>query len=351
VANQVSVKQVVGDPNWFLHSINLDKASLSFVKTNKVALSEASFLDSRFDVAGLTKASFGLQELLEHTRSLTMLAAVEPKFIFHTAFCCSTLLARCLDLPGCSVSLKEPEVLMELSNYHRVKHKLLSNAADAKAIYQLVTFLLFRPFADGELVVVKPTNTVNNIINPLMAAHKNSKAVLLHSDLKSFMLSTLKKGERGRSFARQLFKLFSMDSQEVKQLDQQQLMAMTDMQITAITWHLQLENFFAATQQFGRDQVRSLHCDQLLSNPAQTLTKVVDCLDASGLQQNFDQLMVNAPLNKNAKETGQAFSATDREAEYRQIEQQFSDSLQTIIPWAEQLRFKYAYSANIDYAL
>ena len=347
----MSVKRVVDDPNWFLHSIDLDKASLSFVKTTKAALSEASFLDARFDVAGLQGVSFGLEELLQHTNSANTLAPVEPKFIFHTAFCCSTLLARCLDFPGCSVSLKEPEVLMELSNYQRVKHKLLSSPADERAIYQLVTFLLFRPFAEGELVVVKPTNTVNNIIDPLMAAHKNSKALLLHSDLKSFMLSTLKKGERGRSFARQLFKLFSMDSQEVQQLEHQQLMAMTDMQIAAITWHLQWENFFATTQQFSSNQVRSLHCDRLLSNSAEMLSKVVECLDASVLQRNFDQLMANAPLKKNAKEADQAFSATDRNNEYRNIEQQFSATLETIIPWAEQLRFKYAYSANIDYAL
>lgn len=332
------------DPNWYLHGLNLDAGRLLFVKTSAQQLSAASFLDNRFEIKNLPTAEVGLQEIMQQSNDLTI---TPPRFVFHTAFCCSTLLARCLDLPGHCVALKEPEVLMTLANYQRTGHKLLANPRDAHALYRLITFLLFRPFAENQAVIVKPTNTVNNIIRQLMSTHVDSKALLLHSDLQSFLISTLKKGERGRGFARHLFNIFQMDSAEALQLPGKQLLGMTDLQIAAITWHLQLENFFAALEAFGPAQVSSLHCDRLLDNPEQTLQKVVSHLALTNLQENFAAMMEHAPLSSNAKTPGQDFTASDRQGEYQDTEMQFSESLQLIGQWAQQLRFKFAYSDKI----
>ncbi|MFT5137319.1 MAG: hypothetical protein ACI8XV_002359 [Arenicella sp.] len=342
-----SVEQIVEDPNWFLQGINLDSRRLNFVKTSRAALCEASFLDQRFDTKGLPSTSFGLNELLDYINREDAPIPAPPRFIFHTAFCCSTLLGRCLDLPGSNLSLKEPEVLMTLANYRRVGHELLSKANDAKEVYRLVMLLLFRPFSDNETVVVKPTNTVNNIISPLLATHTQSRAVLLHSDLQSFLISILKKGERGRGFARHLFNIFLMDSPEAQQLQSKQLIGMTDLQIAAIVWHLQLEHFFDALAKFDSSIVKSLHCDRLLADSEVILAELVAHLAMPQLELNFQAMLANAPLQQNAKMPDQAFSANDRSKQYQIIESQFSESLAMIGNWAKQLRFKHAYSENI----
>ena len=36
-------------------------------------------------------------------------------FIFHTGYCCSTLLCRALDVPGVSMALKEPQIMYAIS--------------------------------------------------------------------------------------------------------------------------------------------------------------------------------------------------------------------------------------------
>ena len=348
-----SVKEIVDNPNWYCHAINLDTGRLGFVKTTKTALSETTFLDARFDVSKLESTSSSIQECVNYIDGKD---APAPKYIFHTAFCCSTLLARCLDLPESNVSIKEPAVLMALANYKRTGHKALvnSNGADineAEAIYGLVNHLLFRPFGENESIVVKPTNTVNNIICQLMATHPESKALLLHSDLKSFLISLLKKGEEGRGFARQLFNIFFMDSAEAQLLQQNQLLRMTDMQVAAITWHLQLENYFDAFAKFENSKVKSLYCDRLLDNSNDILTKVVSNFGLTKLEQNIDQMLEHAPLQKNSKTPGKAFTAQDRKIEHSEVASLYADSLNTIIPWAKQLSFKYPYSDNIANSL
>lgn len=340
----ISAAEIVKDPRWYLHSINLDQAVLGFVKTTPNALSDCSFLDHRFDISQLPYASIAINDLLGLSEQIE---SAKPVYVFHTAFCCSTLIARCLDLPSANVSLKEPAVLMELANAYRIGHVLLTNPMQSKAIFNLVSKLLFRPFGHDQTVLVKPTNTVNNIIRPLMSAHPASKALLLHSDLESFLVSILKKGEQGRGFLRQLFTILLMDSPEARQLDSNQLLRMTDSQIAAITWHLQLEFFVDAFKQFNSSRLRSLHCDVLLDQPNDTLAKLVDFFGYKHLSDDFDRLMDQAPLKHNAKEPGQQFDSQSRSQDYDRARSQYSDTLEVIIPWAKQLRFKYAYSDNI----
>lgn len=341
----VTASDIINSPAWYLHSIDLDQARFLFVKTNHADLSSCSFLDHRFDVQSLPRAEVSITDLHAHANSINSCA---PRFVFHTAFCCSTLVARCLDLESANLSLKEPAVLMELANAQRIGHPLLANPVQAHAIYNLITKLLFRPFGNGQTVLVKPTNTVNNIIQQMMATHPDSKALLLHSDLESFLISILKKGEQGRSFARQLFTIFLMDSAEARQLDSTRLMRMTDTQIAAITWHLQLETFFDVFASYDSTKVKSLHCDRLLSNPRDSLASLIDFFGFDALAEKFDYLVDNAPLQQNAKDPGQKFDSQNRSQEYTQARDKFSATLNTIIPWAEQLHFKHAYSNIIS---
>lgn len=340
----IAAAEIVNDPHWYLHAINLDEPSLLFVKTDQRALSACSFLDHRFDIRGLPSVSVPLANLLGLSGEID---SAVPTFVFHSAFCCSTLIARCLDLEPENLSLKEPAVLMALANYQRIGHPVLANPAQAQAIYALVTKLLFRKFGAAQTVLVKPTNTVNNIISPLMATHPHSKALLLHSDLESFLISILKKGEQGRGFVRQLFTILLMDSPEARQLDSTRLLRMTDSQIAAITWHLQLEKFFDAFKIYGPSQVRSLHCDRLLEDPRSSIASLIEFFEFSSLSENFERLMDQAPLQSNAKTPDQKFDAGNRSQEYAKARNEFSDTLEVIIPWAKQLSFKYNYADKI----
>jgi len=142
-----------------------------------------------------------------------------------------------------------------------------------------------------------------------------------------------------------------MDSPEAQQLDATRLLRMTDSQIAAITWHLQLEKFFDVFKKYDHSRVKSLHCDRLLEDPRSRLDALINFFELAALNENFDRLMGQAPLQSNAKTPGQKFDAGNRSQEYDKARAKFSDTLDAIIPWAKQLSFKYNYSDEIANSL
>ena len=184
-----------------------------------------------------------------------------------------------------------------------------------------------------------------------MLTDPESRSLLLHSDLESFLISTLKKSEQGRSFARQLFSIFLLDSLEAQRLDSPSWLKMTDSQIAAVVWHLQLEHFFDSLKLHNSSQVRSLHCDLFLDDPENILNRIINFFDLDMLAGNFDRLMDQAPLTNNSKTLDQSYDATRRESEYDQARANFEGVLKVILPWAHSLEFRYKYSDRITHKL
>ena len=81
------------------------------------------------------------------------LAGTPPQpmgFLFHSAFCGSTLLLSALDRPGVAMGLSEPVLLNDVVGFRR-------RGAPPAAVARLAdsaTRLLARPFADGEREIV-----------------------------------------------------------------------------------------------------------------------------------------------------------------------------------------------------
>ncbi|HTO40148.1 MAG TPA: hypothetical protein VL026_04170, partial [Rhizomicrobium sp.] len=105
--------------------MDFSRNTFGFVQTNRETLSRQPFLDSRWDRSPLPRVDIPIS---------TVIAATEHRprpqvnFIWHTAFCCSTLLSRCLDIPGANLALKEPQILILLAEAKRAGQRGLPNA-------------------------------------------------------------------------------------------------------------------------------------------------------------------------------------------------------------------------------
>ncbi len=99
---------IVSNPVWLPHRYDPQHDAIHFWHTPRAAHGTANFLIDEY--LGEAKPT-----IIARTAALTQ--AGKPaslRFILHSAFCCSTLLARAFDAPGLAMGLKEPVILNDL---------------------------------------------------------------------------------------------------------------------------------------------------------------------------------------------------------------------------------------------
>ena len=97
----------------YLREIDFTRREVLFLRMNRDGYTRSSFLDKRTITVDGTVYGAPLANLLDRFHEAR--PAPRPiNYIFHTAFCGSTLLSRCLDRSGVCLAYKEPFVLHQL---------------------------------------------------------------------------------------------------------------------------------------------------------------------------------------------------------------------------------------------
>lgn len=323
---------VLSDPSWFADSIDVQKQSIGLVRLTRESIASAAFLDQRIAGSVTDRCAVSVADAFDIEAKLSSQAL--PGFIFHSAFCCSTLLARALDCPGSVLSLKEPDLLMSLANTLRVNNDIKNNALMKKRYTKLVCSLLARRFQADESILIKPTNTANNLLPG--AIESGAKIVLLHSDLRSYLVSVLKKGEACKAFVRQQYNIFALDTDGLNAIAQRQAMGFTDLQVAAVVWRHQMELFSRALKA-RPSQLVSLDAAKLIADPARCLVNVASHLGLSLNEEHLRSVAKGPIFSRNAKFSEQQYDAHQREREAQEIELRYGDVLNMIVTWGEQL--------------
>src|SRR5579863_9677211 len=106
-------------PDYLLQELDLARRECGFLHLDPGAYRASAFLDHRIK-SGRREASRAPLDAMTRLRAAVPPSAQPPiHYIFHTAFCCSTLISRSLDLEGVCTGLREPPVLMQLANAKR----------------------------------------------------------------------------------------------------------------------------------------------------------------------------------------------------------------------------------------
>lgn len=318
---------LLADASWFPHRLDMARRTVTFGRFDRSALSDVSFLDHRVESAAQAWADVPFAELLAAPPAE---ASAGPVFLFHTSYCCSTLLSRALDQPGRVLSLKEPEIIMGLSNAYR----MAQNQGERDTVDKLCAVLLAliaRPHMGAERVLVKPTNAANNIV-PIIAGLK-IPVILLYGDLRGFLASVIKKGDRCKTIIRQIYRVYAMDKIGVSAIAQRDALALTDLQIAALVWRHQMELFNAILHDPARASARSLDFRALLNAPAQTLLA-----SSNHMGLGFDGAHCNAIANsdlfrRDAKDNTLSYDADRRAEEERALMAQHGDAIDLIENW------------------
>ncbi len=333
--DMAAVKDLISSPAYLAYKFNFNTENVEFLPVDRTELRKVSALKHGYIDPGRQLIAVHLSELLPLLDSASQsLVDNPPRFIFHTAFCASTFLSRCLDVDGVSTSLREPQILLDAANAKRLHWQSKTTGIFYRDLLQLGLLLLQKHAAPSEKLVIKPINSINNIIPELLQITGPTKSLMLYTDARNFILSTLKKAEGGKQTVRSMFDLIRCDFQHLSDLQLTHAIHMTDLRVIMTLWRLQIEQAEMALQQFSpKNEMASLYGEKLIQTPLESLHAVNQYLDLEIPAAQIDSLVKSDGLSADAKNEGEQFSVQKRKEAYQVLERFYGEDLDNGLRW------------------
>ncbi len=250
-------------------------------------------------------------------------------FVFHSAFACSTMMARALDIDGVSMGLKEPIVLNDLVGMKR------RGAAPARLnqILQQSVDLLARPFSSGEKIIIKPSNVVNCLAPSILKLRPDSKALFLHAPLKSFLRSLAAKNMWGRIWARENMIGIMDDGDLIGGFTSADLLRLTDIQVAAVAWLSEHARFAKMIDQFGGDRIKSLDSEVFLRNKQATIARISSFFTLNLGEKQIDRIVAGPAFTQHSKDFSK-FDTTARLDQHSNVQDSNGEEIDMVVQWA-----------------
>ncbi|HKY81006.1 MAG TPA: hypothetical protein VJM09_05980, partial [Sphingobium sp.] len=190
-----SAASIVADPEWLAHRYDEQADAFHYRRVSRARHAEVPFAID--DYLGKEPNAVVIPRE-EAARQLGDQAPLH--FVFHSAFCASTMLVRALDRSGSAMGISEPVMLNDMAGWRKRGADVRKHAV----VMNDVLGQLSRPFGAGEAVVLKPSNVFNGLAMGALHIRPGAKALLLYSPLDEFLLSVARKGLWCRLWAREL---------------------------------------------------------------------------------------------------------------------------------------------------
>lgn len=318
------------DAAWVPFQYDAQADTLSFAHLPREAQRAAVFLDRRFIGSAFKTPPVPIRAL-----SSDALRDVRGPlhFIFHTGFCCSTLLARAMDIPGVSMGLKEPAVLVSFAQ-HWSNARQTPGALNALGV---TLDLLSRPLSPRETQIVKPTNVANHLLPEILHLRPDAKILVLYSGLRSFLEAIVRRDANGRLFGRQIFQGFASAIPLETTFSVEEQLLLTDLQIAAQAWLMQTTFFASIARHHGRARIRTLNSDTLLSDPARALTSLSEFFGLHQKPRRWTDVAASSVFREHAKEHGLPFDAQAHHAQLAAAGSLHANEINAVEAWAQHL--------------
>ncbi len=320
-----SIADAIHDANWLAHRYDPDHDAVHLLPVSREDHRKATFITDEY-------LPMGLEPLA--VRRKDAIAAAPPRapvhFLFHSAFCCSTLLARAVDRPGWGMGLKEPVILNDIVGWRRRGGK----GPDMASVLDDSLALLTRPFAPDEAVIIKPSTAVNGLAPAMLALRPEARAILLYAPLRTFLGSIAKKGIDGRLWIRTLLTGMLDDKLIDLGFTPRDHLGHTDLQVAAVTWLAHQKLFAALVHQFGAARIRTLDSATLMQDPHTAISAIATLFGRPLTRAAIDEIAAGPAFRTHSK-SGNAFDSNDRAAEHRDAAEIHADEIDKVARWTE----------------
>lgn len=312
------------DANWLPHRFDEARDGFRFVRVSRAAHRKATFLTDEF-LEGTDRFHFVPRAEIDP-------AAIDQgpvHFIFHSAYCCSTMLARAFDGEGWAMGLKEPQLLNDLLGWRRRG----ARTEQVASVLDLALSLLSRPFSHGEATVIKPSNILSPLAEQMMQLRPQSRALFLYAPIESYLQSIVKKGLWGRRWVREVLVGTIGDGYMIGGFEGQNLLELTDLQVAAVGWLSQHALFARLQKGPGGARIRTLDSATLLSEPRRTMQALADHFEVEMSPQRLEQVLNGPAFTTHSKDSSSPFTASDREQEQARIAQLYGEEIEMVATW------------------
>ena len=326
-----SIDEIVMNPYWLCIGFDPANAIVHFLKATPESLEQAIFLEAD-KLSSSTARTFALPEVVaaldRHTTSYT------SGLVIHTAFACSTLLARCLQRPGGIQVLRELPIFSGLA---RAREWMFENGRPEQwaSLLAVIDRLSMRPFFENSVTFNKPSNTFLATVADLMAAAPATRAVVIHTGLPDFLVSCLKKLRAGTAPWKSMSHALDPTGRYSSRLWTPSETS-TPLQWACAVWHLQMVLLTSLSRTSSASRIKQLPAERFLAFPETSVASARDWL-APGFDGVADAHHIRQQMARHAKQPDAAFGPHRRLEEITLANRHFGHLLQGAISWSDRV--------------
>jgi hypothetical protein len=333
---RATIPALMFDPQYYVFDLSTKSELTKFLIVEERNLDLAPFIDNRFEPISQGYFSVSTQELFA-LESQHNIERPRSCYIFHHAFVCSTLVARCLNQVESFFSLKEPWILRRLADYKRARGSQ-AGGKQWREMFVNYNALLAKNYRTGNVPVIKATNVANNLMTDLLNLMPGHPAVYLYSDLESFLVSNLKKPPETQQKMPDLARGFLKDEKfgalhpEFCDIDR-----LSFLQVCALIWVTNLHTLKINLEQHGNHQFRSMAMADFLGDMRGSLSKLSTHYGHQPSEADLDAMTAPEVTSTDAKHQENSYSTNQKSMESEQIVRSNKAEIAKALNWINPL--------------
>ena len=331
--------RTVADPEWLAHRYDERHDAFHYRHVTRARHAEVGFATDDY---------LGREDnpvTLPREEAARLVKGEAPiHFIFHSAYCASTMLVRALDVPGSAMGISEPVILNDMTGWRKRGAEVRRHAM----VMNDVLGQLSRPWGDGEAVVVKPSNIFNSLAMGAMHLRPSARALLLYAPIEEFLLSIARKGMWCRLWARELLESLLLDGMVDLGFEPRDYLRQTDLQVAAVGWLAQHQLFHRMAAHYGPERVATLDSETLTRDAAAKLASVARHFGLS--EQAPSAYAAHPAVGRNSK-SGAAFERGERQMDQTRAREVYGDEIEKVAEWIRVVGERRGISLELPFAL
>lgn len=325
---RAAIKNVSTRPDLFPAHINFFNDHVLWIKMSPRWYDESVFLD-----AVRAKGLYHVESDVQFLRvACDRTERRSSAFIFHTAFCGSTLMSQTLAGAYRNLPLREPDALGNLM--YLLRSKTETDQSKSEWLDRILR-ILSRRYDDDAPAVIKANDYANGLLLDVLRARPDAPVLFMYTPLAEFVAGCLKTDNR-RTWIRDRYSIVMASGSDLLPLDSPQLSDDAHAEMAAVYWSYNIATYLRARREFSTT-LRGLEFNHMLAAPAATVAAAASFFGLNPQPGARLADVIQSQFGVYSKSAEFRYSPQQREDEIKRLTGKFSDEIAAAEKFARML--------------